>query len=122
MATKPKPQSVDEYMESLSDDRRPALEAVRKLCRKILKGYEERIEYGVPTYCKNQRMEVAFASQKQYISLYCLKKQVVDDHREQLAGLSVGKGCIRFKKIDETDLKVIASLLRATALSPEKPC
>ena len=109
-------------MEALTEDRRPALDEVRRLCRKILKDYDERIEYGMPAYSKNQKLEVAFASQKQYISLYFMKKQVVDDHRAQLTGLSVGKGCIRFKKIGESDLKVLASLLRATTLSAEEPC
>jgi uncharacterized protein YdhG (YjbR/CyaY superfamily) len=109
-------------MESVAEDRRPALDEVRKLCRKILNGYEERIEYGMPAYRKNQKMEVAFASQKRYISLYCLKKKVVDDHCGQFAALSVGKGCIRFRKIGEKDLEVIASLLRATTQSPEAPC
>ena len=35
MATKFVPQSVDEYMEARTADRRPALDEVRKLCRKI---------------------------------------------------------------------------------------
>jgi hypothetical protein len=54
--------------------------------------------------------------------LYILKKQVVIDHASQLAGLSVGKGCIRYSKPEKMDFKVIESLLRATAETPEDAC
>jgi uncharacterized protein YdhG (YjbR/CyaY superfamily) len=114
--------TVDEYMDSVPDGRKAALAELRRLCRKILKGYQEQIEYGMPAYNKDGKAEVAFASQKQYISLYIMKTQLVDDHREQLAGLSVGKCCIRFGKPADMDFAVIASLLRATVHSPDAPC
>ena len=114
--------TVDEYMESVSADRKVAMGELRKLCRKILKGYEEKICYGVPTYSRNGKPEVAFGSKKQYISFYILKKRVVEDHREQLAGLPVGKGCIRYRKPVDMDFGVIGSMLNATVLSPEEPC
>lgn len=48
--------------------------------------------YGMPGYRRDSVIEVGFASQKQYISLYMLKQSVLDAHRAELAGLSVGKG------------------------------
>ena len=39
-----------------------------------LKGYEENMAYGGPTYNKNGVIEVAFASQKNFIGLYILKR------------------------------------------------
>ena len=76
----------------------------------------------MPAYGKAGKMEVAFASQKHYISLYMMKKQVVDDHREQLAKQDVGKGCIRYGKPADMDFKVIESMFRATKASSEPPC
>jgi hypothetical protein len=52
-------------------------------------GYEECLEYGMPVYKKDGTVEIAFASQKQYISLYVLKKEVVDEFRSALAGRSI---------------------------------
>jgi len=43
--------------------------------------------------------EIAWASQKRYISLYVLRADVLDAHRGQLAGLDVGKGCIRYRRL-----------------------
>jgi uncharacterized protein YdhG (YjbR/CyaY superfamily) len=119
---KVKPGDVSRYIEAAPAGRHGVLTRLRKLCRDTLTGYEECIEYGMPGYKKNGKVEVAFASQKNYISLYILKHQVVIGHRDQLAGLSIGKGCIRYSKPEKMDFKVIESLLRATAETPEDPC
>lgn len=80
------------------------------------------MEYGMPSYKKDGVVEVAFASQANYISLYILKKEVVDAHRDALVGASIGKGCIRFRKPEVTDFAVIESLLVGTVRSSASPC
>ncbi len=92
------------------------------LCLSTLIEYEEGMDYGMPCYKKQGRVEVAFASQKHYIALYIAKQAVVDAYRGELAGLSVGKGCIRYPKPASVDFAVITKLLRASRDSPEKPC
>ena len=79
-----------------------------------LTGYEEAMAYGMPGYSRAGAIEVSFASQKGYIALYVTKKPVVDAHRDQLAGLNVGKGCIRFRRPEQLDFAVIRSLLEGT--------
>lgn len=46
-------------------------------------GYEESMVYGMP-YSRDGTVEVAFASQKNDISLYVLKQEVFDNHRQAL--------------------------------------
>ncbi len=113
---------VASYIEQAPAERRASLERLRSLCRGLLTGYEEAIEYKMPVYKRNGVAEIAFASQKQYISLYVMKKEVVDEHREALAGCSIGKGCIRFTRPDKIDFDVVASLLRRTVESPTQAC
>jgi uncharacterized protein YdhG (YjbR/CyaY superfamily) len=113
---------VSSYINQAPVERRAALETIRTLCRDLLDGYEESVEYEMPVYKKNSVIEVAFASQKQYISLYIMKKDVVDEHREALPGCSIGKGCIRFSRPDRIDFDVVASLLRRTVESNSEPC
>jgi hypothetical protein len=67
-------------------------------------------------------VEVGFASQKSYIAIYIAKQVVVDTYRGELAGLSMGKGCIRYSKPEKMDLPIIAKLLKATRDSPEPAC
>jgi uncharacterized protein YdhG (YjbR/CyaY superfamily) len=99
-----------------------ALKQLRSLCRETLAGYREEIDYGMPVYKRKGVMEVAFASQKHYISLYILKKPVLDEHRAALKGFSIGKGCVRFKRPEQIDFEVVKSLLRGTMESDCKPC
>jgi uncharacterized protein YdhG (YjbR/CyaY superfamily) len=113
---------VTTYLQQVPEARRPSLERLRNLCRKTLIGYEEGMDYGLPSYKRNGTVEVAFASQKNYISLYVLKQAVVDAHRAALSGANIGKGCIRFPKPEKLDLTVVESLLVATRESKEAPC
>jgi uncharacterized protein YdhG (YjbR/CyaY superfamily) len=113
---------VSSYLEQLPDERRIALEKLRQFCRRFLRGYEECMEYGMPVYKRNGVAEVAFASQKQYISLYVLKQDVVDRHRKALDGCRIGKGCIRLPKADRIDFAAVSALLQDTAKSKSAPC
>jgi len=113
---------VASYLEELPDDRRPALERLRKLCRQALKGWEECMAYGMPAYKRDGEVQVAFASQKQYISLYVLQLDVVDRHRKALTGCRIGKGCIRFSRADRIDFDQIRAVLSDAAQSKSKPC
>jgi uncharacterized protein YdhG (YjbR/CyaY superfamily) len=113
---------VDTYIAELTAERRPAIERLRSLCRLHLKAYDECMEYGMPVYKRNNVVEVAFASQKQYVAVYGLKKEVLDEFRSSLPGSKIGKGCIRFTKPDRIDFDVLKQLLIRTAESKSKPC
>ena len=112
---------VAAYLDEVPGSRRPTLEALRDLCRRCLVGHDEGIAYGMPTYSKDGKLSVAFASQKNYISLY-VDPAIVEIHREQLTGASIGKSCIRFSKPEKLDLAVIEKLLMATRDAAEAAC
>ena len=54
----------------------------------------------------------ALASQKNHMALYVCEGEIVDAHRAALGKLNCGKGCIRFRKLDELPLDVIAMILK----------
>jgi uncharacterized protein YdhG (YjbR/CyaY superfamily) len=99
--------TVDEYLNEVSPERLKALQQIRELCRKELKGYVECMRYGAPCYEKNNIVEAGFASQKNFIGLHILKTDVMEQHRGELKGISVGKGCIRFTKPEKIDFSVV---------------
>lgn len=113
---------VSTYIDQAPAERQAALRQLRLLCQDVLQGYEECMEYNMPAYKRGGVVEVAFASQKQYISLYALKEDVVNEHRAALAGCSIGKGCIRFRNPDKIDFAVVRSLLQRTAEATSKAC
>ncbi len=113
---------VQAYIAELPPERRAVIEKLRRLCKQQLKGYEECMAYGLPAYKRDGTPEVAFASQKQYVSLYVMKKDVVDEFRAALPDSKIGKGCIRFSKPDKIDFDVVKKLLGRTAESTSAPC
>ena len=114
--------TVDGYIDEQPDDWTPTLTRLRAECRAELTGYTESMSYGMPSYSRDGTVEVAFGKQARYLSLYVLKQAVFDAHRADLAGLSLGKGCIRYRRPDQVDWVVVARLLSATRSSGDEVC
>jgi len=109
---------VDTYIASLDEPRRTSLEQLRKIILETVPEAEETIQYNMPAYTYHG-MLCAFASQKNYMSFYLLDGAIVEKNRYLLTGLSVGKGCIRFKDINKLPETTIRAMLREVALSNE---
>ncbi|WP_435231737.1 DUF1801 domain-containing protein [Streptomyces althioticus] len=108
---------VDAYLADVPDYRKVVLTRVRELCRAELEGFAEVMAYGMPTYQRDGVAEIAFASQKQYLSFYLFRGDVRDAFAERPAGQSMGMGksCLRFRRPGSVDLDLVSDLLRATA-------
>jgi hypothetical protein len=133
--------TVEEFLASLPDDRRGALEAVRRVILKNLdKGYEEGMQYGMIGYYVPHRVFPAgyhcdpkqplpfagLASQKNYMSLYlagvycgCDGSDETEHARwfreawaESGKKLDMGKACIRFKKVEDLALEAIGGAIK----------
>ncbi len=125
---------VDEYLNALPVEKQAAMRAVRALILQNLPaGFEEvmnwgMIAYQVPlavfpqTYNSQPLLYAALASQKNYMSLY-LNCIYMDKRRAekfendfQAAGkkLDAGKSCVRFRRLEDLPLEVIASVIAST--------
>lgn len=139
--------TVEAYLESLPPERRESLALVRDLIRKNLDPqYEEGIQYGMIGYYVPHRVYpkgyhtdpkqplpfAALASQKNYMSLYlmsvycgCADESAAARHAQWFREawsksgkkLNMGKACIRFKKVDDLALDVIAEAIRRVPAS-----
>jgi uncharacterized protein YdhG (YjbR/CyaY superfamily) len=130
------PSTVEEYLAALPKDRREALDAIRKVIRKNLpKGYEEGIQYGMIGYfvphslypagyhCdpKQPLPFVHLASQKNHMAIYLFCLYMDEEAMERFTTawqqtgkkLDMGKSCVRFKKLDQVALDVVADAIRA---------
>ena len=114
--------TVEAYIAGAPPERRGALELLQRLCREELVGFEEAMRYGMPSYLRDGAVELSFASQKQYISLYALRQAALDAAADPLTGLSVGKGCIRFRRPEQIDPATVRALLQATAADTGAIC
>lgn len=127
--------TVAEYLASLPEDRRSALQAVRKVILDNLdKQYAEGMSYGMigyavphsvypPGYHCNPAQPLPFAglaSQKGHMSLYLMCLYGDSTHEAWFRGewaktgkkLDMGKSCIRFKKVEDVALDVVAEAIR----------
>jgi uncharacterized protein YdhG (YjbR/CyaY superfamily) len=115
---------VDAYLLEVPLDRREALARLRHLCNELLSGYQESMRYGMPSYTRSDASEpeIAFASQKNYISIYVLKQEVLKANKDLLKKASVGKGCIRYSKPENIDFAVIQKMFLESAESRDEIC
>lgn len=139
MGTVPRMQSkagtVKEYVASLPEDRRQAIESLRAVINKHKDpSLEEGMQYGMigyyvphsvfePGYHCDPRQPLPYAglaSQKQHMSLYLMSVYGDDAVREWFTTawrktgkkLDMGKACIRFKKLEDIPLDVIGEAFR----------
>ncbi len=104
--------TVDAYLADADPGRRPWLEKIRAVVRANLPGHTEGMQWGMPVYTVDGTAIVAFASQKQYVSLYLTGITVPPAYQEAFSRLDHGKGCIRFRKPETIDFDLLAGLLR----------
>lgn len=114
--------SVVAYIEEQPPEWQPTLRKLRATCRRQLRGYAERMVYGMPSYERQGQVEVSFGKQARYLSLYILKQPVFDAHIGELAGLSLGKGCIRYRRPQQVDWDVVSALLADTSTNSATIC
>ncbi len=107
--------TVAAHIDEAPSERRDALRLLRRRCREELSGFEETFQYGMPAYVRDGIVEVGFASQEAYISLYVLRTETFEADRDRFAALSVGKGCIRVRRPEQIDTEVVRPLLTDAA-------
>jgi len=122
-----KAETVEQYLAELPEERREAIQAVRKtILDNLPGGYEEvmnwgMITYQVPlstfpdTYNKQPLMYAALASQKTHMAVYLSGIYIDDKNREVFEAeyrgtgkrYDVGKSCVRFRKLEDLPLPLI---------------
>lgn len=137
-----KAQTIQEYIDNLPEDRKEAINKLRKVILENLpKGFVETMSYGmigyvVPNslypagYHCDPKLPLPFmniASQKNFIAIYHMgiyaDEKLLNWFTEEYpkyskTKLDMGKSCIRFKKINDIPYQLIGEL--AAKLSPQK--
>ncbi len=88
-----------QYLDLLDDDwRKGTLLELRSLLMELEPELEESVHYRMLGYGRGEDFVFHLNAQKGYVSLYCGNASKIDPDGVLLAGLNVGKGCIRFSK------------------------
>lgn len=123
--------TVEEYLASLPEDRRAALQAVREtILGNLPDGYDEVMNWGMITYevpletCPDTYngkplMYAALGSQKNHMAVYLTGIYMDDGAREEFeAGyrdtgkrMDMGNSCVRFRKLEDLPLPLIGEAI-----------
>lgn len=127
-----KAKTIKEYFAALPDERRESMEFLDKFIKKTVPKLKPIFAYNMLGYgsfkYKNYKKEtidwpvISLASQKNYISLYVCAVEdgeyVAEKYKDKLGKVSVGKSCIRFKKVEGVNLPELKKVLQKAAKSP----
>ena len=110
--TKANPQTIDEYLAGLSDDKRAALEKLRKTIRAAAPQAEECISYQLPAFRLNGLL-VAFGASASHCAFYPMSGSTIAAHKEALEGYDTSKGTIRFSPDKPLPAALVRKLVKA---------
>jgi uncharacterized protein YdhG (YjbR/CyaY superfamily) len=110
---KRKPENIDEYLASINDDKRAALERLRKTIKSAAPKAEECISYGLAAFRLDGRPLVAFGAALNYCAFYPMSSSTVTAHRKELEGYDTSKGTIRFTVEKPLPASLVRKLVRA---------
>ena len=91
-----KPTTIDEYLAALSDDKRAALEKLRKAIKAAAPQAEECISYQLAAFKLNGKPLVVFSATANHCAFYPMSATTVEAHKEELNNYNTSKGAIRF--------------------------
>ena len=127
-----KAKSVQEYIAAVPAERKEIIVFLHDFIQKAapkLKAHlaSNMLGYGTFPY-KNYKKEmiewpvVALANQKNYVSVYVCAvvdgQYLAEKHKKELGKVSVGKSCIRFKKLEDVNLPALKKVIQEAAKHP----
>ncbi len=104
--------TFEQYLKQIPEERREVVEQLTKIIKEELPGVEVVIHWGVPLFRKNGYDIIALAVQKYYYSIYLWTMDWQKKYSKALKKLNIGKGCIRFKKLDQIPDEILRDIIR----------
>lgn len=132
--------TVKDYLKEIPEERADSFNKLRDvIVKNIPKGFEECMSYGMIGYVVPHKLYpsgyhcnpklplpfVSLGSQKNFIALHHLGLYAIPElvewftaeyPKHSKAKLDMGKGCVRFKKVDDIPYKLIGELVKKISL------
>jgi len=100
--------TIDEYLAALSEDKRAALERLRKIIHAAVPGVEEGISYQIPAFRLDGKWFVWIGAAANHCTIYG-----VGGTSDELKGYDTSKGTIRFHPDHPLPAALVRKLLKA---------
>ncbi len=113
-SVKAKYKTIDEYLAQVRDDeKRDALQNLRKTIRAAAPTANECISYGVPTFRVNGTLVAGFAAAAGHCAYFPMSGSLVAAHARDLKGYETSKGTIRFQPGRPLPARLVRKLVKA---------
>ncbi len=110
-APKANVKTIDDYLARLDDDKRAALERLRRILRAAAPRAEECISYGMPALRLDGRMLVWFGAGANHCAFY--PGGIVEAYKDDLGDYETSKGTIRFQPDDPLPPAIVRKIVKA---------
>ena len=87
---------MDEYLASLPDAQRTALQHLRDVIAEAAPEAVEGRSYGMPAFRLRERPLVGFQAARDHLGFYPMSPELIERHAAELESFSTAKGTIRF--------------------------
>ncbi len=132
MFAKSEAESVEEYLSKVPDGRKKAIDFLHDFIQKTVPELKPHfasnmIGYGSFQYLDSKKQKrdwpiIALANQKNYISIYVCaidgEQYAAEKYEKELGKVSVGRSCIRLKKIEDLNLDTLKIVLEIAEKNP----
>jgi Domain of unknown function (DU1801) len=123
----------EQYIDELEEPRRGDSRWLHGLIRKTVPKLEPYMEYGMIGYGRfhyryasgreGDTCTIGLASNKRSISLHLITTDeegnyLAELYRDRLPKADIGKSCVRFKRLDDLDERVLREMIREAAKRP----
>ncbi len=125
--------SVQEYINDVPEQRKEIIEFLHNFIQESAPKLEPHFAYNMLGYGSFEYIDkrtkelkswpvVALANQKNYVSVYVCALEdgayIAERYKDKLGKVSVGKSCIRLKKLEDVDLEELKKILELAQDSP----
>lgn len=107
-----KPQTIDEYLATLTANKRGALQRLRRAIRSAVPEAEECISYNIPSFRLHGKFLVAFGAGATHCAFYP-GSYPIEAHSRELEDYDTSKGTIRFPPDNPLPVAIVRKLVKA---------
>jgi uncharacterized protein YdhG (YjbR/CyaY superfamily) len=107
-----KPTTIDEYLATVSDDRRKVLGKLRKTIRAIIPKAEECISYGIPAFRLNGVVVAGFCATAKGCSYFPFSGSTLTTLADHLGSYDQTKSSIHFRVDDPLPSALVRRLIK----------
>jgi uncharacterized protein YdhG (YjbR/CyaY superfamily) len=115
-----KPKTIDDYLATVSDEKRSALESLRKTIRSIIPEAEECISYGLPAFRLHGVVVAGFSATAKGCSYFPFSGSTLKTLARHLGGYEQTKGSLHFLPDKPLPTSLVRRLVRARVAEAKK--